>query len=55
MIDNSEKSKSSLGPRPWDKVYLKKYYLKDFSRTRKEIEALSGGLIFSEINKPRAY
>ena len=49
MIDSTEKSKSFLGLRPWDKVHLRKCYFKDFVRTREEIEALPGGLIFSEL------
>jgi len=49
MKGNSEKIKSFLGERPWDKAHLRKCYFRDFVRTREEIEKLPGGQLFSEL------
>ncbi len=49
MKGSNKISNDFLGPRPWEKTNLRKCYLRDFVRTREEIEKLPGGMIFSEL------
>jgi hypothetical protein len=39
---------SFLGKPPWGKEHLRKYYFKDFRKTKQEINSLSGGIIYNE-------
>ncbi len=53
MEGNDGKMDSFLGERPWDTAHLRKCYFRDFVSTRREIEALPGGKLFSELKTLR--